>query len=180
MLPGRASTPATPAGRRVSTSPTKQVLGLVGWLLVSYAAAAVGSIASAGAGDFYLGLNRPPWAPPAWLFAPVWTGLYLLMGVAAWLVWRAVGIAGAGMAFVLFLLQLGLNALWTWLFFGMRDGTLAFAEILVLWAFILATLIAFWRVRPIAGMLLIPYLLWVTYAGALTLALWHRNPAVLA
>src|SRR5690606_27347371 len=113
-----------------------------GWLLASFAAGAIGSVASAGSADFYLSLDRPAWAPPASLFGPVWTVLYLLIGVAAWLVWREAGFVRARLALVLFLVQLALNALWTWLFFGMRDGTLAFAEILVLWAFILATLIA--------------------------------------
>ena len=166
--------------RVMDRSRSQQLLGLAGWLVVSFAAAGIGGIASANAGDFYGDLSRPPWAPPAWLFGPVWTGLYAMMGVAAWVVWREVGFQRGRGPLLLFLIQLGLNALWTWLFFAFRDGTLAFAEILVLWAFILATLIAFWRVRPVAGVLLIPYLLWVTYAGALTLSLWYRNPSVLA
>lgn len=164
----------------MNRSSSQQLLGLAGWLAVSLAAAAIGGVASANAGDFYANLDRPPWAPPGWLFGPVWTVLYLAIAVAAWLVWREAGFAGAWTALVLFLVQLALNAVWTWIFFAMQNGTLAFAEILVLWAFILATLIAFWRVRPLAGILLIPYLLWVAYAGALTLSLWHRNPGVLA
>lgn len=156
-----------------------QALGLLGWLLVSFTAAAIGAIGSANAGDFYAQLARPDWAPPGWLFAPVWTVLYLLLGVAAWLVWRARGFAGARSALTLFVVQLAANALWTWLFFVWRLGGLALAEIVVLWFLILATLIAFARVRTWAGLLLVPYLIWVSYAAALTAAVWRMNPGVL-
>lgn len=157
----------------------KQLLGLLGWLAISLAAAGVGGFASANAGDFYQHLTRPAWAPPSWLFAPVWTVLYVLMGVAAWLVWREGGFGKARAALSLFLIQLAVNALWTWLFFVWHLGALAFGEILLLWALIVCTVIAFWRVRPIAGSLLIPYLAWVTLATALTYAVWQGNPAVL-
>lgn len=133
-------------------------------------------MASRDAGEFYLSLNRPDWAPPAWVFAPVWTVLYFLQGVAAWMVWRVRGWSGA---LALFCVQLALNALWTWIFFAWREGALAFAEIVVLWALIVATVIAFWRVRALAGVLLVPYLLWVTFAAALTYAVWTLNPQVL-
>ena len=159
---------------------TRQILGLVGWLAISFAAAAVGGLASADAGAFYRELIRPAWAPPSWLFAPAWTLLYLLMGIAAWLVWRKEGFRRASPALTLFLVQLGANALWTWLFFVWRLGAFAFAEILILWVLILCTLVAFWRVRPLAGALLIPYLAWVTYASALTYAIWKGNPGLLA
>jgi tryptophan-rich sensory protein len=157
-----------------------QALGLAGWLLLTLTAAAVGAIASADAGAFYQQLSRPPWAPPGWLFAPVWSALYLLIGVAAWLVWRERGWRGARTALSLFVIQLAANALWTWLFFAWREGTLAFIEILILWALIVATLVAFWRVRPLAGALLLPYLAWVTFASALTFATWRMNPQLLA
>jgi tryptophan-rich sensory protein len=157
-----------------------QALGLAGWLLLTFAAAAVGAIASADAGAFYQQLSRPPWAPPGWLFAPVWSALYLLIGIAAWLVWRERGLRGARTALSLFVIQLAANALWTWLFFAWREGTLAFIEILILWALIVATLVAFWRVRPLAGALLLPYLAWVTFASALTFATWRMNPQLLA
>jgi len=157
-----------------------QALGLAGWLLLTLAAAAVGAIASADAGAFYQQLSRPPWAPPGWLFAPVWSALYLLIGIAAWLVWRERGLRGARTALSLFVIQLAANALWTWLFFAWREGTLAFIEILILWALIVATLVAFWRVRPLAGGLLLPYLAWVTFASALTFATWRMNPQLLA
>lgn len=153
--------------------------GLAGWILFSFAAAAIGGLASAGAGSFYEELSRPAWAPPAWLFGPVWTLLYLMIGIAAWLVWRERGFAGARTALALFVLQLGANALWTWLFFAWRQGSLAFAEIVLLWILIAATVLSFWRIRGLAGALLLPYLIWVSFAAALTWSVWQRNPAVL-
>ncbi|HYH79769.1 MAG TPA: TspO/MBR family protein, partial [Longimicrobium sp.] len=146
----------------------------------SFVAAGIGGVASARAGTFYQQLSRPDWAPPASIFGPVWSVLYLLMGVAAWLVWRERGFAGARPALGLFLLQLLANALWTWLFFGWRQGALAFGEILVLWILIVATLVAFWRVRRLAALLLLPYLGWVSFAAFLTYAVWQRNPHLLA
>ena len=159
---------------------SKQILGLVGWLVLTFAAAALGAIASVNAGAFYQQLARPGWAPPGWLFGPVWSVLYLMIGVAAWLVWRERGFRGAGMALTLFLIQLAANSLWTWLFFTWHQGALAFGEILILWALILGTVVAFWRARPLAGALLLPYLAWVTFASALTFATWRLNLHILA
>ncbi len=157
----------------------KQVLGLVAWLAVTFAAAAVGAVASAQSREFYGQLERPSWAPPGWIFGPVWTLLYTMMAVAAWMVWRERGFAGARLALGLFLAQLALNALWTWLFFAWRMGGAAFAEIMVLWLLIVATIVAFWQVRPSAGALLLPYLVWVTFASALNFAIWRMNPDLL-
>jgi tryptophan-rich sensory protein len=156
-----------------------QAAGLLGWLAVSFAAAAVGAVASAEAAAFYRQLVRPDWAPPAWLFGPAWTLLYLLMAIAAWQVWRKRGFAGAGGALTLFLAQLAVNALWSWLFFAWQLGAAAFAGVLLLWVLILATLLAFWRVNGLAGALLLPYLAWVSYAGALTWSVWRLNPGLL-
>ena len=157
----------------------KQIVGLLGWLAISFTAAAVGGLASADAATFYRALARPAWAPPAWLFAPVWTLLYLLMAIGAWLGWRERGFRPASAALSLFLVQLAANALWTWLFFVWHRGAIAFAEILVLWVLILCTVIAFWRVRRLAGALLVPYLGWVTFASALTYSIWKSNPSLL-
>jgi translocator protein len=162
---------------RLSTS--RQVVGLLGWLLLSFAAAAIGAVASSDAGAFYGQLARPSWAPPGWLFAPVWTVLYLLMGTAAWLVWRVHGFKEAKTALTLFIIQLGANALWTWLFFVWRQGALAFAEILLLWCLIAATAILFRRLNAVAAALLLPYLAWVTFASALTFATWQLNSGLL-
>jgi benzodiazapine receptor len=155
------------------------VLGLVGWLAVTFLAAAIGGAASIQAGSFYEQLARPDWAPPPSVFGPVWTTLYLLMGVAAWLVWRVGGFRAARSALTLYLIQLALNSLWTWLFFAWQRGAWSFVEILLLWAMIVATMIAFWRIRALAGALLIPYLIWVTFASGLTYSLWRLNPGIL-
>lgn len=157
----------------------KQILGFVAWLAVSFIAAAVGSAASIQAGPFYAQLVRPEWAPPSDVFGPVWTILYALMGIAAWLVWRVGGFRAARTALTLFLVQLVVNALWSWLFFGWHLGGAAFADIVLLWVLIIATLVAFWRVRPLAGVLLIPYLLWVSFASALNYSVWQLNPQLL-
>jgi translocator protein len=157
----------------------KSFLGLLVWLLISFAAGGVGAVASANASEFYGMLDKPGWAPPGTWFGPVWTLLYALMGIAAWLVWKERRIRGAPYALGLFIVQLLFNALWTWIFFGWRRGGLAFAEIVVLSVLILVVIWTFWRVKPLAGALLVPYFLWVIYATALTLAVWQRNPGLL-
>ncbi len=159
---------------------SRQVLGFLGWLFICFAAAALDGLASAQAGAFYQALARPQWAPPGWLFGPVWTLLYLLMAISAWLIWREQGFRKARAALSLFLVQLAANALWTWLFFVWHQGALAFGEISLLWAMILATAVTFWRIRPVAGGLLLPYLAWVSFASALTWAIWKGNPHILA
>ena len=157
-----------------------QIIGLIGWLILTFIAAAIGSAASAESGLFYQQITRPEWAPPAWLFAPVWTALYLLMGISAWIVWRVDGFRAARIALSLFIIQLILNAIWTWIFFVWKQGALAFAEILVLWVLILCTAIAFWRVRALAGIFLLPYLAWVSFASVLTFTIWRLNPFILS
>jgi tryptophan-rich sensory protein len=166
--------------RMQSLSKQKQILGLVGWLVVSFAASAIGAVASIQAKSFYSQLIQPNWAPPSGIFGPVWTFLYTLMGIAAWLVWRSEGFRSNRQALILFLLQLAFNALWSWLFFVWYLGALALIDIVVLWILIVATLVAFWRVRPLAGGLLIPYLLWVSFASVLNYFLWQLNPQVLS
>ncbi len=153
---------------------TRQALGLVGWVALSFCAGLVGGFFKPDA--WYVALSKPSWNPPGWVFAPVWTALYALMGLAAWFVWRARGWSGAGTALALFVGQLVLNAMWTWLFFGLHRPDLALLEIALLWLVILATLLAFWRVRPLAGALLAPYLAWVGFAIVLNAAIWRKNP----
>lgn len=162
-----------------ATSGSRQVLGLVGWLTACAMAAAIGAAATAQAGSFYTELVRPEWAPPPTVFGPVWTVLYAMMAVAAWRVWRTEGFGGARAALTLFIAQLAANALWSWLFFAWQRGALAFAEIMLLWLLVAATMVAFWKIRPVAGALLIPYLLWVSFAAALNFSLWQLNPRVL-
>jgi tryptophan-rich sensory protein len=109
----------------------------------------------------------------------VWSALYVLMAVAAWLVWRKHGFRGASAALWLFVIQLAVNALWTWLFFGLHRGRLSLAEIAVLWLLIAANIFMFWRLQRLAALLLLPYLAWVSFAAVLTFSLWRGNPAVL-
>lgn len=162
----------------VARSPRfRALLGLMAWLGIAFSAAAAGAAATVRAGAFYTQLVRPAWAPPAWLFGPVWTLLYALMGLAAWLVWRDRGFRGAAApALALFLAQLAVNALWSWLFFAWRQGGAANLDIAVLWLLLAATILAFRRVRRLAAILLLPYLAWVTFAAALCLAVWRLNP----
>ena len=126
-------------------------------------------------GDWYATLNKPSWTPPDWLFGPVWTTLYIMMAVAAWLVWRKNGLADAWMPLLLFAVQLLLNTAWSALFFGMRNPGIALADIVLLWIAILATVIAFGRVSSLAASLLVPYLAWVSFATALNWSIWRMN-----
>jgi tryptophan-rich sensory protein len=148
-------------------------------LLLCLAAGAVGAIASVNAKQFYALLTQPAWAPPASVFGPVWTTLYCLMGIAAWLVWRKRGFAAARVALTLFIIQLAVNGLWSWLFFAWHLGAVSFAEVLLLWMLIAATLVQFWRTSHVAGLLLAPYLAWVSFAAALNFSTWRLNPGVL-
>lgn len=149
------------------------VLGFTAWVVLPYLAAAAGALYSGP--EYYSELRQPTWAPPAWLFGPVWTVLYGMMGVAAGLVWVRFGWRGARPALGLFLLQLVSNGLWSVLFFGLRRPDLALADILLLWILIGATLVAFWRLRSVAGALLVPYWLWVSFAAGLNYEIWRLN-----
>lgn len=155
----------------------------VGALLVCIAVTTVAAVSAAYASrtsaEFYAQLDKPMWAPPAWLFGPVWSVLYLLMAIAAWRVWRARGLKSARGALALYALQLAFNALWTWLFFVWRDGPWATAEVLTLWASIAATIVSFKRLDGTAAVMLAPYLAWVSFASALTISVWQRNPGLL-
>ena len=141
--------------------------------------AACGAAAATGAlfqpGDWYRSLNKPRWTPPDWLFPVAWTVLYLSMSVAA----ARVAMAGdAGQALALWSVQIALNALWTPVFFGLRRLGAGLVIIFLLWLAVAATMLAFWQVDPVAGLLFAPYLLWVSVAGALNRSVWVRNPAV--
>src|SRR5579872_5524499 len=147
---------------------------LIVCIVVCLGAAEIGSLLTTPAlRPWYEGLSKPRWNPPNWLFAPVWTILYLAMAIAAWLVWRKEGLTSSPMQF--FLTQLVLNVGWSALFFRLRSPGLAFTEIVVLWFAILATTIEFWREVPAAGWLLLPYLIWVGYATALNFSIWRLN-----
>ena len=141
---------------------------------------AVGGLAgyatSSGVATWYPTLAKPSFNPPAWVFGPVWTVLYLMMGVAAYLVWRiGTGTAGVRLALAVFLLQLVLNGLWSLLFFGLRSPGLALVDIALLWVAIGAAVWLFWRVVPAAGLLLLPYWAWVSFAAVLNGSIWSLN-----
>ena len=138
-----------------------------------------GYATAGGVSTWYPTLVKPSFNPPAWVFGPVWTLLYIMMGVAAFLVWRQGLVAeGARLALAAFVIQLVLNGLWSILFFGLQTPGWALVEIILLWLAIVATLVLFWRVVPAAGVLLIPYLAWVSFATVLNASLWwlNRNP----
>jgi len=162
-----------------STKPTpkllgRQILALAGWVLLCFAAAAFGSLFMSG--EWYASLKKPAWNPPGWVFGPVWTALYTMMAVAAWLVWKRGGFAAQRRTLAWFLVQLALNAAWTPLFFGLRQPGWAFAEIVLLWLAIVATVVAFRPVSRAAAWLLAPYLAWVSFAAVLNFTLWRLNP----
>ena len=143
------------------------------WLVLSFSAASLGAFFMPG--EWYATLKKPSWNPPDWIFGPVWSALYTMMAVAAWLVWKRGGFAAQRRPLTLFLVQLALNALWTPLFFGLHRPGLAFVEIVMLWLAIAATLAAFRPVSRPAAWLLVPYLAWVSFAAVLNFTLWRLN-----
>jgi tryptophan-rich sensory protein len=158
--------------------PARSVLGLAVFVVVCFAVAGLGSLLTTpqvADGGWYDTLNKPFFTPPSWLFGPVWSVLYLMIAVSGWLVWHRRGFAGAPVAMGLFVAQLVLNFLWSAVFFGLRAPGLGLVEILVLWAAILATILAFRPISSLAALLLVPYLAWVTFATALNAGIWVLN-----
>ncbi len=146
---------------------------LAGWFALCFSAATTGAFVDTG--DWYASLNKPVWNPPSWVFGPVWTTLYAMMAVAAWQVWSVGGWRAQARPLGWFLVQWLLNALWTPLFFGLHRPGLAFAEMVLLWVAITLTMWEFWGVRRSAAWLLVPYLLWVSFAAVLNFVLWRMN-----
>lgn len=157
----------------------RQIFGLFLWGALCLGVAALGALASIEASEFYAGLTKPDWAPPGWLFGPVWSTLFAMMAVSAWLVWRQGGFAANKTALGFFLGQLAFNALWSWLFFAWHLGGPALADIGAMWLLIAATIVTFWRTSKLAGLLLVPYLVWVSFAAALNYSVWQLNPVAL-
>jgi tryptophan-rich sensory protein len=156
----------------MSHSPSsRQALALGGFIAITFCATIPGVFTMPD--QWYAALEKPSWNPPGWIFGPVWTLLYLMMAVSAWLVWRKVGFQRP---LVLYFIQLVLNAAWTPIFFGAHELGWALAEILVLWSAILLTTLSFFKVSKPAGWMLVPYLLWVTFAAFLNFTLWRMNP----
>jgi len=153
----------------------RALLALLAFALAVAVAAAIGGLASSSAGDVYGQLTQPAWAPPSWLFSPVWTVLYVLIAVAGWFVWRREGVSGARVAMTLFVVQLVLNAAWPPLFFAAEMRLVAFIDIIALLAVITAMIAAFARISRTATALMVPYWVWVAYASALNFSLWQLN-----
>ncbi|MEL7060727.1 MAG: TspO/MBR family protein [Acidobacteriota bacterium] len=147
----------------------KHVGSLIAFLIVTASAAAFG--AAFGPGSWYDEIAKPGWTPPDWLFGPVWTLLYAMIAIAGWRLWTR----RARPALALWVVQLVLNALWSWIFFGLHNLGLAFADIALLWLAIVATIVLARRPDPWAAGLLVPYLLWVTFAAALNFSIWQMN-----
>lgn len=156
---------------------SRSFLGLLAAIALPLGAGALGAIPTASAvPTWYRHIKKPRWNPPSWVFAPVWTLLYGLMGTAVWLVWRlGPEKPEVRRAVSLYGVQLLLNGLWTPIFFGLRSPGLALAEIVPLWGVLAATIVQFFKVRPVAGLLLLPYLMWTTFATALTAEVWRLN-----
>lgn len=154
----------------------KQSIALAVFVALSFAAPTISALLSVSGPDaWYMDLNKPWFNPPGWVFGPVWSFLYLSMGVAAWLVWRNGTTASLVWPLRLFLVQLLLNALWTPLFFGMHRPGLALIDIMLLWGAIGATTFAFYAPSKAAAFLLIPYWLWVSFATVLNASIWWLN-----
>ncbi|QVL30557.1 tryptophan-rich sensory protein [Telmatocola sphagniphila] len=163
----------TPSHRNSPRTTSQELWALLGWIGLSCTASISAVFISTG--DWFRELQKPSWNPPNWVFGPVWTTLYILMGVAAWYVWRQGGWRAQRGPLALFLVQLILNAIWTPLFFGIHDLGLALLDIGLLWLALLATAIAFLRVQTLAGGLLLPYIAWVSFAMALNFRIWQMN-----
>lgn len=151
----------------------KKITGLIGWLLLCFSAGVIGAYFEPGL--WYEQLAKPVWTPPNWVFPVVWPILYVCMGIASWLVWKEFGFEKARSELRWFITQLALNAAWSWLFFGQHAIGAALAEIMMLWIAICFTIMLFLRKNPVAGYLMVPYLLWVSYAVALNYRIWQLN-----
>ena len=153
-----------------------QLFGFAAWLVACFGASAVGSAATFSEIDgWYAGIEKPSFNPPNWIFGPVWSLLFFLMAVAAWLVWRRFGFAGAKAALTVFVVQLIANVVWSILFFGLHSPAMGFGWICLLWLLIAATIGLFWQRSRLAGGLLIPYLAWVSFASVLNFWIWKLN-----
>ena len=148
-------------------------IGFLGFILLVVAVASTGAFFKPG--SWYESLHKPIWTPPSLLFPIAWTILYFLIAISGWWVWRNFGFTGAQAGMTFFAIQLVLNAAWSWLFFGLHRMDLAFLDIVLLWLAILGSIISFYAVQPGAAYLLIPYLVWVTYAAALNFVVWQLN-----
>ncbi|MDJ0805850.1 MAG: TspO/MBR family protein [Gammaproteobacteria bacterium] len=159
------------------TKTVTKVIGLFIFLALCLLVGVIGGfITSSSVETWYQTLNKPSFNPPDWLFAPVWSSLYIMMAIAAWRVWLRIGLADGWLVFVLFFLQLILNLAWSYLFFGLHRIDLALLEIIILLTLIIINAVVFWRIDRLAGMLFMPYIVWVFYANILNFSLLMMNP----
>jgi len=159
--------------REFYQSTPRLIFGFIGWFIVCFVAGWIGSMAVSG--DWYTELRKPPFNPPDWVFSAIWIILYILMAVSAWLVWGKRGFLGTKIPMTLFIIQLGLNAAWPWIFFNLKAPGWAFLEIIILWFFLLFTLSSFWIENPPAAALLVPYFGWISYAALINYTIWRIN-----
>jgi translocator protein len=161
----------------VSKFPGKRdTIGFIGFLALCLLVSAIGGAATAtSVGSWYRTLAKPPFNPPDWVFAPVWTVLFFMMAVAGWRIWRRDGLRRTRLPLTLYALQLALNLAWSIAFFGMRSIGGALVDIVALLLTILATTAVFWRRDRVAGMLFVPYAAWVAFAAVLNAAIWRLN-----
>jgi translocator protein len=156
----------------------RSLLGMAGWIVLSQAAGLVGMLLSGRrVPEYYQSLHKPTWSPPGWIFGPVWGILFTMMGIAAWRVWEHHNQPGAFVALGLFAVQLILNSAWSGIFFGLRKPRAAVYELGALWVAIAATTLWFWRIEPLGGLLLLPYLGWTAFAGLLNARIVQMNPS---
>lgn len=157
-------------------SPGRDIAGLIVFLTMCLVVSVIGgALTATSVGDWYQALEKPAFNPPDWVFAPVWTALYVMMAVAGWRTWRRAGFERGGRALAVFAVQLGLNMLWSFLFFGLQRIDLALAEIVILLVAIFVNTAMFWRIDRWAGVLFVPYAIWVAYAATLNASLWLLN-----
>lgn len=146
------------------------------FIVICFASAAVGSICTnQSLKTWYPTIKKPSWNPPNKIFAPVWTSLYIMMAVAGWMVWERSAQHSFSLPMILFVVQLTLNTLWSAIFFGLRNPALAFGEVILLWISIFLTMVSFWQIYWIAGLLFLPYFLWVSFAMILNFTIWQLN-----
>jgi benzodiazapine receptor len=156
--------------------PQTRYLGLIAFLALSLAVSVIGGvITAASVSTWYPTLQKPPFNPPNWIFAPVWTTLYILMAIAGWRVWRQTAQRISDRPMILYGLQLGLNLLWSILFFGLQAVGWALVDVVALLLVIVATTLLFWRIDRFAGLLFLPYLAWTSFASVLNASIWWLN-----
>ncbi|WP_210520508.1 TspO/MBR family protein [Thalassospira sp. ER-Se-21-Dark] len=164
------------AGRIHHPNHRTRVFALIAFMVLCLIISAFGgAVTATSVNDWYAALSKPFFRPPNWVFGPVWTVIYFMIAFSGWRAWLKVGIANAKGAFGLYAGQLTLNLAWSFLFFGAQSPLLGLIDIVMLLGLIIANMVAFWKIDRLAGMLLVPYALWVAFATLLNAAIWQLN-----